>query len=154
MSSLWNPPWWQLTSCAKDVHARSKMAVPIRPSRKHCFFIKITISQYHDIDISYIDIDIAKNVFSMTSLDATRFFSPLLHPLNHNIFHSPHSSHQTCPPTDTAIYIQAWFTDLICIIMSSPLFLIALIFEFISCYWHIYYFNIGTGNIGQLINIV
>ncbi len=34
-------------------------------------FIKITISQYHDIDISYIDIDIGKNVFSMTSLVST-----------------------------------------------------------------------------------
>ncbi len=44
------------------------MAVPIRPSRKHLFFIKITILQYHDIDISYIDIDIGKNAFSMTSL--------------------------------------------------------------------------------------
>ncbi len=44
------------------------MAAPIRPFQKHRFFIKITISQYHDIDISYIDIDIAKNAFSMTSL--------------------------------------------------------------------------------------
>ncbi len=44
------------------------MAVPIRPARKHRFFIKITISQYHDIDISYIDIDIGKNAFSMTTL--------------------------------------------------------------------------------------
>ncbi len=71
MSSLRNPPWRQLPSCAKDVRARSKMAAPIRPSRKHRFFIKITISQYHDIDISYIDIDIAKNAFSMTSLVLT-----------------------------------------------------------------------------------
>ncbi len=54
--------------CTKDVRARSKMAVPIRPPRKHRFFIKLTISQYHDIDISYIDIDIGKNAFSMTSL--------------------------------------------------------------------------------------
>ncbi len=46
------------------------MAAPIRPPRKHCFFIKITISQYHDIDISYIDIDIGKNAFSMTSLQS------------------------------------------------------------------------------------
>ncbi len=44
------------------------MAAPIRSSRKHSFFIKITISQYHDIDISYIDIDIGENAFSMTSL--------------------------------------------------------------------------------------
>ncbi len=43
---------------------------------KTSFFIKITISQYHNIDISYIDIDISKNAFSMTSLirprDSTR----------------------------------------------------------------------------------
>ncbi len=57
-----------LPSCTKDVRVRSKMAASIRPSRKHCFFIKITISQYHNIDISYIDIDIGKNAFSMTSL--------------------------------------------------------------------------------------
>ncbi len=44
------------------------MAAPIRPPRKRRFFIKITISQYHDIDISYIDIGIGKNAFSMTSL--------------------------------------------------------------------------------------
>ncbi len=44
----------------RHVRARSKMAAPLRPSRKHCFFIKITISQYHDIDISCIDIDIGK----------------------------------------------------------------------------------------------
>ncbi len=79
MSSLWNPPWRQFTacardvnarslSCARDVQARSKMATPIRPARKHCFWIKITMSQYHDIDISNIDIDIGKNAFSMTSL--------------------------------------------------------------------------------------
>ncbi len=71
MSSLRNPPWWQLPSCARDVCTRSKMAAPIRSSRKHSFFIKITISQYHDIDISYFDIDIGKNAFSMTSLDFT-----------------------------------------------------------------------------------
>ncbi len=70
MSSLQNPPWRQLPSCAKDVRARSKMAAPIRTARKHRFFIKITISQYHNIDISYIDIDIGKNAFSMTSLAA------------------------------------------------------------------------------------
>ncbi len=68
ISSLRNPPWRQLLSCAKDVRVRSKMAAPIRPSRKLRFFIKITISQYHDIDISYIDIDTGKNAFSMTSL--------------------------------------------------------------------------------------
>ncbi len=68
MSSLQNPPWRQLPPCAKDVRARSKMDTPIRPARKHCFFIKITISQYHDNDISYIDIDIGKNAFSMTTL--------------------------------------------------------------------------------------
>ncbi len=50
------------------VRARSKMAAPIRPARKHCFFIKITISQNHHIDISYIDIDFGKNAFSMTTL--------------------------------------------------------------------------------------
>ncbi len=44
------------------------MAAPIRPARKLRFFIKITISQYHDIDISYIDIDIGKNAFTMTTL--------------------------------------------------------------------------------------
>ncbi len=48
------------------------MAAPIRSSRKHRFFIKITISQYHDIDISYIDIDISKNAFSMTSLGISK----------------------------------------------------------------------------------
>ncbi len=53
MSSLRNPPWWQLLSCTKDVHVRSKMAALIRPSQKHRFFIKITISQYHDIDMLY-----------------------------------------------------------------------------------------------------
>ncbi len=53
---------------ARDVRVRSQMAAPIRPSRKHRFFIKITISQYHDIDISYIDIDFGKNAFSMTPL--------------------------------------------------------------------------------------
>ncbi len=46
------------------------MAAPIRPSRKHRFFVKIAMSQYHDIDISYIDIDLGKNAFSMTSLVA------------------------------------------------------------------------------------
>ncbi len=71
MSSLRNPPWWQLPSCSRDVRTRSKMAAPIRSSQKHHFFIKITISQYHDIDISYIDIDIGKNAFSMTSLHLT-----------------------------------------------------------------------------------
>ncbi len=77
MYSLRNPPWWQLPSCAKDVNARSKMAAPIRPSRKDHFFIKITISQYHDIYISYIDNDIGKNAFSMTSLGDTCVFLEL-----------------------------------------------------------------------------
>ncbi len=67
-------PWRQLPSCAKDVRARSKMAAPIRPARKHHFFIKITISQYYDIDISYINIDIGKNAFSMTTLPDSPFF--------------------------------------------------------------------------------
>ncbi len=86
MYSLRNPPWRQLPPCAKDVRARSKMAVPIRLSRKHRFLIKITISQYHDIDISYIDIDIGKNAFSMTSLDYTSImsgeYSPNIHTCN------------------------------------------------------------------------
>ncbi len=92
MSSLRNPPWRQLPSCAKDVRARSKMAASIRLSRKHSFFIKITISQYHDIDISYIDIDIAKNAFSiaknafsmtsleiMLNLEAIRLWNTMLY---------------------------------------------------------------------------
>ncbi len=54
------------------------MAAPIRPARKHHFFIKITISQYHDIDISYIDIDIGKNTFSVTTLILTIIFSDFL----------------------------------------------------------------------------
>ncbi len=37
--------------------------------RHMCFLNLITISQYHDIDISYIDIDFSKNAFSMTLLD-------------------------------------------------------------------------------------
>ncbi len=40
MSSLRNQPWQQLQSCANDMRARSKMAAPIRPSRKHRFFLK------------------------------------------------------------------------------------------------------------------
>ncbi len=70
-----HPPWRQLPSCAKDVRARSKMAVPLRPTRKHRFFIRITISQYHDIDISYIDIDIGKNAFSMSTLHIILHFT-------------------------------------------------------------------------------
>ncbi len=49
----------------------------LRPSDHHeniVFFIKITISQYHDIDISYIDIDIGKNAFSMASLVKIYFY--------------------------------------------------------------------------------
>ncbi len=82
MSSLQNPPLLQLPSCTKDVCQRSKMVAPIRQSRKHSFFIKLTISQYHDIDISYVDIDIAKNAFSMTSLWPTIPFCPLFCPDN------------------------------------------------------------------------
>ncbi len=41
---------------------------------KTSFFIKITISQYHDIDISYIDIDISKNAFSMTTLENSHIY--------------------------------------------------------------------------------
>ncbi len=59
------------------------MAAPIRPSRKHRFFIKITISQYHDIDISYIDIDIGKNIFSITSLSNTVNIGPMAPPIPH-----------------------------------------------------------------------
>ncbi len=52
----------------QEMCTRDPKWLPHKTVPKTSFFIKITISQYHDIDISYIDIDIAKNAFSMTSL--------------------------------------------------------------------------------------